>query len=156
MRDHPAVTDYESLVRTDDRLVARYETTDVSLYGFLESSDLPPEFPVVVRDGDYELDVTVSQAVFDRFVATLRENGTEYELLSKLTATDREGLLTDRQREVVAAALRHGYLAVPRECTLAELATELDADPSSVSTTFRRAQERLASWFLAGGDTRRR
>lgn len=152
--DHSAVSGYESLVETDDRLLGRYETTDVALYGFLESSELPPEFPVVVRDGNYELDVTVSQAVFDRFVATLKQSGTEYELLSKLTTPDRTTLLTDRQREVLSAALRHGYLAVPRECTLAELAATLDADPSSVSTTFRRAQERLAAWFLAAGDTR--
>ncbi|MEZ3143799.1 helix-turn-helix domain-containing protein [Halobaculum sp. MBLA0143] len=154
IRDHPAVSNYEALGETDNRLLGRYETTDVSLYGFLESSELPPEFPVVVRDGDYELDVTVSQAVFDRFVATLQEHGTEYELLSKLTASDRSGLLTARQREVLSAALRHGYLDVPRECTLAELAGALDADPSSVSTTFRRAQRRLATWFLAAGDTR--
>lgn len=152
MRDHDAILSYETLEETDGRLLGQYETTDVGLYGFLESSSMPPTFPVVVSDGRYELDVTVSPATFERFTAALRESDTRYELLSKVHTDDEATLLTDRQREVLAAALRHGYLAVPRDCSLAELAATLEADPSSVSTTLRRGQERLVTWFLTEAD----
>lgn len=45
-------------------------------------------------------------------------------------------------------ALREGYLEVPRECTLAELSATVGADKSTVSGVLRRAQGRLASWYL--------
>lgn len=62
-------------------------------------------------------------------------------------------LLTERQREVLDAAVREGYLAVPRECTLAELAATLDVDKSTASTILRRGQARLVEWFLAGPES---
>lgn len=48
--------------------------------------------------------------------------------------------LTERQREVVAAAVDLGYYDVPREATLAEVADELDIAGSTVSTHLRKAE----------------
>ncbi|WP_436903087.1 helix-turn-helix domain-containing protein [Halovenus halobia] len=76
-----------------------------------------------------------------------------YRSVSLVTRTDAESLLTERQREVLDAAVREGYLAVPRECTLAELAATLDVDKSTASTILRRGQARLVEWFLAGPES---
>ena len=51
--------------------------------------------------------------------------------------------LTDRQREVVAAAVDLGYYDVPREATLDEVAAELDIAGSTVSTHLRKAEAAL-------------
>jgi len=68
-----------------------------------------------------------------------------YGLLS-VVHTDEEGtLLTDRQRE--------GYFAVPRECTLAELADELGVDRSAASETIRRGTARVVEQFLLSGES---
>lgn len=48
--------------------------------------------------------------------------------------------LTERQREVLAAAVDLGYYDVPREATLAEVADELDIAGSTVSTHLRKAE----------------
>lgn len=48
--------------------------------------------------------------------------------------------LTERQREVVAAAVDLGYYDVPREATLEEVAAELDIAGSTVSTHLRKAE----------------
>ena len=154
MAAHSAIERVERLERTDDRLLTKYETTDTDLYGFVAASSVPLEFPITVRDGWYELRFTGSRDGFDRLTATLDASPLASRLVSKLSTRQPEGVLTDRQREVLGTALRHGYLDVPRNCTLAELADRLDADTSTVSGVLRRGQARLAAWFFA--DSRRR
>ena len=150
-QNHPAILRYERLEVTDDRLLGKYETTDTGLYEFVAASDLPPEFPVVVRNGWYEFDLTGTREEFDRFRGALDGLDRPYRLLSVVGEDDEEeSMLTDRQRELMAAAVREGYFEVPRECTLAELADRVDADKSTVSGVLRRGESRLVKWFLAG------
>ena len=149
---HPSILSHERLEVTDDRSLSKYETTDTDLYAFVEDSSLPPEFPVVVRNGWYELDFTGTRAEFDRFRAGLENLEIPYELLSILEGDGREDLLTPRQREVLEAAVRNGYFEVPRECTLAELAADLGIDKSTASGILRRGEARIVTWFLTGVD----
>ena len=67
-----------------------------------------------------------------------------------MSRTETESLLMDRQREVLATAVRIGYYSVPRECTLADVAEFLDVDKSSVSTTLRRGEAKLVKSSLLG------
>jgi len=147
---HPSVTDYECLEATEDRTLAKYETTDTELYEFLDESALPPEFPLVVRDGWYEFDLTGTRAEFDRLRDALEANGTAYELLSLTSVADDEGLVTDRQRELLDVALREGYFEVPRACTLADLADEVGVDKSTASRVLRRGQASVLASYLTG------
>ena len=150
--DHPAVTAYERLEATDERSLAKYETTDTALYEFLEATDLPPEFPLVVRDGWYEFDLTGTREEFDRLRTALDDGGHDYELLSIVEIAESEDLLTDRQRELLDAALRLGYFEVPRSCTLAELADCVGVDKSTASRVLRRGEARvLASYLTESG-----
>jgi len=146
--DHGSIVSYRRLELTDDRVLARYETTDTGLYEFVAESSLPVEYPVVVEDGWYEFDLTGSRETFDRFRGALEESDRRFELLSIVHSEDASGLLTERQREVIAAALRRGYFEVPRDCTLAELAADLDVDKSTASRVLRRGQARVLRWFL--------
>jgi predicted DNA binding protein len=59
-----------------------------------------------------------------------------------------ESLLTDRQRRVVAAAVEAGYYDTPRDCSLTELADDLDIAKSTASETIRRATDRVVAQFL--------
>lgn len=150
--DHPSIVSYRALEVTEDRTLAKYETTDTGLYEFVAESSLPVEYPVVVEDGWYEFDLTGTREAFDRFRAALEDAGQPHELLSIVHSEDAAGLLTERQREVLAAALRTGYFDVPRECTLAELAEELDVDKSTASRILRRGQSRVLRWFLTASE----
>jgi predicted DNA binding protein len=95
-----------------------------------------------------EFDLTATQEQFEAFGAALDETGRQYELLSLVHTDEDDDLLTDRQRECLQVALRQGYFEVPRECTLAELADELDVDKSTASETVRRGQARVLEEFL--------
>ncbi len=56
--------------------------------------------------------------------------------------------LTDRQREVIETAYEMGYYEVPRELSTAELAAELDLDPSTVAEHLQRAERNVLGRVL--------
>lgn len=56
--------------------------------------------------------------------------------------------LTDRQREVIRTAYDRGYYEVPREATTADVAAELNVDPSTVAEHLQRAERNLLSHHL--------
>lgn len=153
MRDHRAIEAYELLETDAERALAKYETTQTALYEFVEASALTIEFPVDVDRGWYTFDLTGTREELDELEAVLSESPLSYQLQSLITRTDPESLLTDRQREVLETAVREGYFAVPRECTLAELAERLDIDKSTASTILRRGEQRLVNWFLVGPES---
>ena len=151
--EHPHVVEYTRLELADDRALAKYETTDTGLYDFVEDSSLPPEFPVVVRDGWYELDFTGTRGEFDAFRAGIEASGFEHELVSLVESggdDSEENLLTERQREVLEAAMREGYFEVPRESSLEDVADKLGVDKSTASGVLRRGEARVLKRFLTG------
>jgi hypothetical protein len=150
MENHPAIRSHRVLESEPGRALTKYETPQTDLYEFAEASALPIEFPVEAANGWYRFDLTGTREELDELRETLEASPRPYELESLVTRTEPESLVTDRQREVLEAAVREGYFAVPRECTLAELSDALGADKSTVSEVLRRAEGRLVKWFLAG------
>lgn len=150
IRDHHDVVAYDQLHVGDERALARYEATDQRLFAFLQRSSVPPTFPVVVRDGAMEFDVTATREQFEGVADGLEASGFNYELLSVTGGADPTDLLTARQRECLDAALREGYYEVPRQCTLADLAATLGVDKSTASETLRRGEARVLKRFLVG------
>jgi len=59
--------------------------------------------------------------------------------------------LTDRQLEVVQTAYREGYYEVPRDASTADVAAELDVDPSTVAEHLQRAERNLLRRHLTSG-----
>jgi len=150
MREHPAIETLERLESGDRRALTKYETTDTALYEFAELSGVTIEFPIRVHNGRYEFDLTDTREEFDRFRERLEASPLSYELVSVVGGRARDGLLTDRQREVLETARREGYYEVPRGCTLADVAETLGVDKSTVSTVLRRGEARVVASVLAG------
>lgn len=57
--------------------------------------------------------------------------------------------LTERQREILETAYELGYFDVPRRVSTAEIADEIDLDPSTVAEHLQRAERNLVSNLLA-------
>lgn len=143
MDDHPSIEAHELLESDDRRALLKYETADTALYDFVETSSLTIEFPVDVRNGWYEFDLTGTRDELDRLQEVLESSPLSYELLSLVNSTDPGDMLTDRQQEIIQTAVQNGYFEIPRECTLAELADELDIDKSTASTILRRGEAQI-------------
>jgi predicted DNA binding protein len=153
LRAHPGIAAFELLESGDRRALSKYETTHTGLYEFVQHSELPVEFPVVAKNGWFEFDLTGTRAELDRLQAVLEQRGSEYELLSVVSTGEGDGLVTERQRELLEAAIREGYYEVPRECTLAELAESVGVDKSTASTVLRRGEATVLKSFLSGSET---
>jgi len=152
IRQHADITAYEPLYVDDRRSIAQYEADEQALYEFLWASSLPPEFPIVVENGEMEFDLTATRAQFEAFGDAIDESDNRYELLTVVHTDEADGLLTDRQAACLATAHRLGYFEVPRACTLEAVADDLGVDKSSASETLRRATERVVGEFLLGGN----
>lgn len=149
MDDHPSIEAHELLESDDRRALLKYETADTALYDFVETSSLTIEFPVDVRNGWYEFDLTGTRDELDRLQDVLESSPLSYELLSLVNSTDPGDMLTDRQQEIIQTAVQHGYFEIPRECTLAELADELDIDKSTASTILRRGEAQIVKSVIS-------
>lgn len=152
IRGHPDVSRYDQLHVGEHRAIGQYEADEKSLYEFLWESSLPPEFPIIVEDGEMEFDLTATQEQFEAFGSALDDTDRDYELLTLVHTNEQDSLLTDRQWEYVTVAYRRGYFDVPRECTLAELADALGVDKSSASETIRRGARRIIEQFMISRD----
>ncbi|SDC02829.1 helix-turn-helix domain-containing protein [Natrinema hispanicum] len=60
--------------------------------------------------------------------------------------------LTDRQHEILVAAVDEGYLDIPRSCSLAELGTQFDISSNAASERFRRGSKTLIENTLSPDD----
>ena len=149
-RTHPSMESYEVLSRTDDTAIVRNVTEDTHFQMFLDTVEQPPEFPIDVTDGYFEFDLTGTRELFEGFCDGLEASPARYELVSVVQRNEDGTLLTDRQEEILETALRNGFFEVPRECTVAELAAELDVDKSTVSGVLRRGQARIVKDHLSG------
>jgi predicted DNA binding protein len=147
---HPDIVEYEELYSDAQRLVSRFEWAGEKFFNDLRAESVPPEFPVVVKNGVIEFDVTVTRDQFERIGATLDASEEAYDVVSVVSAHESESILTSRQQECLAVALREGYFSVPRECTLADVAAIIGVDKSTASKTIRRGSERILEWFLVG------
>jgi predicted DNA binding protein len=64
---------------------------------------------------------------------------------------DGQYMLTDTQRETIQLAHELGYYDIPRDVTMADLASELDVSQQALSKRLRRAHETITQHLLAGG-----
>ena len=67
-------------------------------------------------------------------------------------SSDTQGL-TDKQHEVIATALEMGYFEIPRDCTLQDLASELDISHQAASERLRRGMKTIVESNMISNNT---
>lgn len=115
----------------------------------ISKSESMIEFPVVIKNGTAVVNIVTSGKKLKVLDAIMRFLGTAYELKEVTAYKEKEGMLTDRQREILRLAIKHGYYEIPRRITLEELAREVGISKSSLAEILRRIERKLLTY----GDT---
>lgn len=153
MRAADAVRSAEPLDANEHAGVIRFETTEPFLQAPVREAGIPFEPPLHIRDGVATLTVTTTDESLSALGDALRERGYGFEVEAVYDTVESGGPLTERQAEVLEAAVEHGYYESPRGIELTELAELLGVRKSTMSVTLRRAEGRLARRFVGSRDT---
>lgn len=133
--------------RTDEALV-QFETTDPLLLFPARGSGVPLQMPFDIQHGEAHWEVTAPNERLSALGEQLDEFGISFTVDYVHQHTASEQLLTDRQQELVDAAVELGYYDTPRGCSLTELANEVGIAKSTCSSTLHRAEERIVKAFV--------
>lgn len=114
----------------------------------LRSQNLP-QFPYTLRDGWMVCDLITSHERLSEFRDKLAATGFRFEVVSVTQSLEPTELLTDRQQQFVTAALDRGYYDSPRECSLTDLADELDVSKATASVVLHQAEETIIKEFFS-------
>jgi hypothetical protein len=144
------VDDWSLLTELPDRRLYRVELADpgyrASLYPVMVEESGVNRRVVADADGWHLRVEFPTVEAFERFRDACREQGVDIRIDRFLTDSaggDREFGLTSAQRETLVAAVETGYLDIPREADLTDLADELGISPNAASERFRRAVRTL-------------
>lgn len=149
-RDHPAMTDLTVLSRAPDEATIQFETSTPLLVRAARDAGVPLRMPVEIENGEATLTVDGSRSRLPELAARFEERGISYRIERITEGVEPNEPLTDRQREVVVAAVEHGYYDTPRRCSLTELADRLGVAKSTLSETLHRAEGAIVTSFFDG------
>lgn len=146
---HPDVESVELLWQYDDRALVQLETATPFLLAHVAQVGVPLETPFDIRDGTVELSLTTSSARLSALGDRLDEAGIAYETEAIHHDPGREAdRLSDRQRELLLAAVDAGYYQTPRGASLTEVAASMGIAKATGSDLLHRAESKLVDWYL--------
>ncbi|NUB92041.1 helix-turn-helix domain-containing protein [Haloterrigena sp. SYSU A121-1] len=148
MRDHDQITELSLAQYSDNEVTVHFETTVPLLLFSSRDSGMPIELPVEIVDGEATIEVTGSRDRLAELAEQLEHFGLQYRIEHVRERLHESQLLSDRQLEVVVAAVEEGYYDTPRESSLTELAEQLDIAKSTCSETLHRAEEAIIKRFV--------
>jgi hypothetical protein len=150
MRGYEDVTAVAVLTATDEEALVQFETATPLLLLVAQDSGVPLELPFTFGDGTAVWELTVPSDRLADLGTQLRALDIPFTLDALTHEVERESLLTDTQERVVRRAVEAGYYDTPRECSLTELAADLDVAKSTASETLHRAEGKIIRAFIDG------
>ena len=147
LRDADAVTALEVLRASEDAALVQFATTQPLLLIAAQDSGVPIEMPFDIVDGRATWTLTAPRERIAELGTQLEAFGISYTVESIQSEEAPESLLTDRQAELILAAVERGYYDVPRTCTLTELADAEGLAKSTLSEILQRAEGTVMKQF---------
>ena len=144
------VTDFDLLWKRDETTTVQVETTDPLLLFPILKAGIPLQTPFEITDGTATWEITTSSERLSGLGEGLDEAGVEFDIdfVHDEPSDPTEGLLTDRQREVLLAAIEQGYYDTPRRTTLTEVSESLDVSKATGSDVLHRVEGKVLKWFV--------
>lgn len=147
--DAPEVRSSEVLHSDEGMVLIQVVFPMPSTYEARRATGNLPRFPLTIQDGWLSGDFIGSREQLSEFTTELAAADIPYEIVSFTQSYDASGLLTERQREFVTAAVERGYYDSPRGTTLVELAETFGVNQSAASGVLHRAEGRIIKEFIS-------
>ncbi|OYR57572.1 helix-turn-helix domain-containing protein [Halorubrum halodurans] len=144
------VEDLELLWKHDDEALIQIETSNpLPLLPVLRAG-VPLKMPFDIQNGEATWEMTTSTSRLSSLGDHLDDLGIGFaiEYVREIDASQADQLLTDRQQEVLLAAVEAGYYRAPRESTLSDVAEVLDIANATCSDLLHRAEGHIIHWFV--------
>lgn len=149
---HDRIDEVELLEVGDRSAILRFTTPDPMLLTAASAAGLPPEMPFTVKDGRAEWELTGTRDRISELADALRDLGIDFDVEYVGEGDARKPLLSDRQRQIVMAAVEKGYYDDPRDITLSELAEEIGIAKSTMCEILHRAEGAIMKEFADSRD----
>lgn len=144
------VEDLELLWKHDDEALLQIQTANPLPLLPVWRAGVPLKMPFDIQDGAATWEVTTSTSR----LSSLRDHlddlsiGFSIEYVREIDASQADQLLTNRQQEVLMAAVKAGYYRSPRESTLGDVAETLGVANATCSDVLHRAEGHIVHWFV--------
>jgi hypothetical protein len=144
------VESLELLWKHDDEALLQIQTLNPLPLLPVWRAGVPLKMPFDIQDGEATWEVTTSNSRLSSLRTHLDDVGIDFdiEFVRAIDASQADQLLTDRQQEVLLAAVEAGYYRSPRESTLGEVADDLDVANATCSDVLHRAEGHIIHWFV--------
>jgi predicted DNA-binding protein YlxM (UPF0122 family) len=149
IESHDHITDLSVLQQTEGEATIQIETMSPPLLqSAAQRSGMPIEFPVTISNGEATVDATGSHDRLSELGTQLQNIGLEFHVEYIQERLHTSQLLSEKQQQLVRAAVDHGYYDTPRTCSLTELAEDVGIAKSTCSETLHRAEETMIKQFM--------
>lgn len=144
------IVDLELLWKHEDQTLIQIRTSDPLLLVPIWRAGVPLQLPFEIQDGTATWEVTTSSERLSAFGGYLDDLDIQYTVEHVLDINEGQvdRLLTNRQQELVRAALQRGYYESPRKVSLTDIAEQLDVAKSTCSDVLHRAESNVMHWFF--------
>ncbi|MCU4716939.1 helix-turn-helix domain-containing protein [Halapricum hydrolyticum] len=147
METHDPVHSVTPLQSGQGRALVQIEADEPVLLRLLERTGIPIETPFDIVGGEVEWTLTTTRHRLSELGSELDRSELQYVVNHVWDSAQFERVLTERQQEVVQAAIDAGYYDSPRDCTQEDLAERLNMAKSTCSDILHRAEEHIVKHF---------
>lgn len=150
IQERDSVETLELLWKHDDEALLQIQTTNPLPLLAVWRAGVPLKMPFDIQDGEATWDVTTSTTRLSSLRDQLDDLGIGFSIehVREIDTSQADRLLTDRQQEVLLAAVDAGYYRAPREATLGDVADGLGVATATCSDVLHRAEGHVIHWFV--------
>jgi len=148
MRETGDIVTVDVLQRRETTALVQFETSTPVLLFPVRDSGVPLEMPFDIVGGEATWEITAPRERLSALGEQLSQFGISFTVEEIRQRIEDSQLLTDKQSDLVEAAVERGYYDTPRTCSLTELADELGMAKSTCSETLHRAEGKVIKQFV--------
>ena len=138
LEENDKENEYICLVRTHH---------DAGFHAIFEDFNLLLDFPLIITQKTIKVALISPEFQLNQIMDHLKNLDIDHKILNispiKRETKDLKSILTEKQIEVMSAAVNQGYFDIPRKVSSKDLAKSFDISPSALNEHFRKVERKI-------------